>query len=204
MRERSVAASLVSAVVLAVTPGAAVRAADLSGPPPGYDQGYDDQAYDNGADDNGAYDERYAPDDDGPPPARYARPGARYGEAPPPEADDEDYDRVPPPPGSVKDGYPVPVSPPRYGDRGPPERGDRYACLAPYQIEHRLRVRGWTDIRPMGADRGLVRVEARRRDSSSLFLLRVDRCSGDVVFSRPMRTFAYAPRPWHRGQRWGY
>jgi len=42
MRELSVAASLFSAVVLAVAPSSAARAADLSEPPQGYDQEYNE------------------------------------------------------------------------------------------------------------------------------------------------------------------
>lgn len=200
MRELSIAASLFSAVVLAAVPGGAASAADLSGPPPAYDQGYEE-----GGDDSYASDE-----DRGPPPGGYAERyerreegyEERYRAAPPPADEDDDDYADGPPAGSVKDGYPVPVPPPRYGDRGPGPGPDRYACLEPYQIEHRLHARGWIDIRPMGGQDGFVRVQARRPDSSSVFVLRVDRCSGEVAWSRPIRTFAYAPRPWHRWHRW--
>jgi hypothetical protein len=189
-------ASLLAAVAfVASTPTGAgsARAADLSGPPPQYDQGYD-EGYD------GRGGDRYAPDDDaGPPPSGYEE---RYGEAPP----DVDADRYegPPPQGSLKDGYPVPVQPPRYGDRPPERYDDRYACLDPGRIAHRLHAGGWYDVRPVGGEGPLVRVQARRYDSSSLFLLRVDRCTGAVASARPLflRTFAYAPRPWRRWDRW--
>lgn len=107
-------------------------------------------------------------------------------------------------PGSIKDGYPVPMPPTGTDGRGwddvkrfnPPP--PRFACLERWQVRQELRRRGWTDIRPMGGDGRIVHVRARRFDSSSVFSLKVERCSGEVLAARPfyLRSFAYGERPW--------
>lgn len=193
MRASFITRCLATALVLAAAPllfPRAASAADLYGegyaePPP-----YEDNAYDEGA---------YG-DEDGPPP-RYAD---RYGEAPSPDGDDELYDAVEPAPGSIKDGYPVPMPPPRVTERLPeryaPDRyaPERYACLDRWQIRRALHREGWSDIRPMGGDGRVVKIRARRFDSSSVFRLRVDRCSGRVLAARPdhLRSYAYRERRW--------
>jgi hypothetical protein len=162
-------------------------AADLDGD--GYaEPPYDDSAYGDGGYDD---DERYD----------------RYGEAPPPDRYRDSYNGREQLPGSIKDGYPVPMPPPqasapppppRYAER-PPVRVDRYACLDRWQIRHRLRREGWTGIRPMGGDGEIVHIRANRFDSSSMFHLRVDRCSGAVLTARPqVRHFAYRDWRWER------
>ncbi len=132
----------------------------------------------------------------------------RYSEAPPPgDRYQERYDAAPVEPqrGSIKDGYPVPVPPPRYSEPAPdryvPARPERFACLERWQIRQQLRRDGWDDIRPMGGDGGFVSIRARRFDSGRLFQLRVDRCSGAVLAARPhyLRTFAYRDWRWDRG-----
>lgn len=129
-------------------------------------------------------------------------PPARYGEAP----DQVEPDR----PGSIKDGYPVPVPEPRAADRtyGGVERYDRrpprhyaprYACLEAWQIRRKLRHEGWRQIRPEGGHDGIVHIRARRFDSSSVFRLRVERCSGEILAAKPyyLRSFADGDRrPW--------
>jgi hypothetical protein len=173
------------AVALAVAPLTPVLAADLDGDAyaPYDEPGYADDGYD---------------DDAPPPPARYgAAPRDSYG---------SDYDG----PGSIKDGYPVPVPAPGPAARraAPVERYDarpierarpRYAaCLEPHQIRRHLRRGGWRDIRPMGGDGDIVHIRARRFDSSSVFRLRVARCTGEVLAARPyyLRSFAHGERPW--------
>jgi len=181
MRASSITASLMTALCLAGLlypfPRTA-SAADLYGdgysgaPPPG---DYEDFA------DEGAPPPEY--DDGAPPPERYAEP----------------YDRVPEGhAGSIKDGYPVPVPPPRYSEARP----ERYACLDRVEIRRRLRHDGWRDMRPLDRDGPLVDIRARRVESGRAFLLRVDRCSGDVVAARPhyLRAFAPYARPaWRQG-----
>lgn len=201
MRVSFVTGCLMTAFVLAASLSSprTASAADLDG------ERYAEPPYDEGAYGNGEYgdDESYQQ-----PSPRY---GERYGEAPAPDRGDRDYgydDRGPPEPprGSIKDGYPVPMPPPRaeappppprYAER-PPVRVDRYACLDRWQIRRRLRGEGWSGIRPMGGDGGIVHIRARRFDSSSMFHLRVDRCSGAVLSARPefLRTFAYQERPY--------
>lgn len=189
MRASLISACLMTACILAAV--GPVAAADLG-------EGYAEPPYD----DNGDY--GYGDERD-PPQPRY---GDRYGEAPPPDRYQEPYDDdAEPPHGSIKDGYPVPVPPPRasappprYADR-PPPRAERYACLEPRQIRRRLRGEGWLGIRPMGGDGVIVHLRAGRYDSSSVFHLRVDRCSGEVIAARPRaRHFAY--RDWRRDRRW--
>ncbi len=188
MRASFITGGLMTAFVLAASLplSYAVSAADLDG------EGYAEPPYDDGAyNDRGYNDGGYGDERD-------AQPG-RYSEAPPPGRYDEPYDdRGPaePPRGSIKDGYPVPMPPPRYGDRGPPERAERYACLDRWQIKRRLRHDGWAGIWPMGGDGAIVQVRARRIESGRPFLLRVDRCSGEVVAARPeyLRSFAFSER----------
>ncbi len=172
-----------AAVVISALPLArAVSAADL------YGENYAEPPYDDG----GQYADEGYNDRDAPPPDR-------YGEAP--------YGRGPaePLPGSIKDGYPVPMPPPRYSERAPeryvPARPERYACLDRWQIRQQLRRDGWVDIRPMGGDGEVVSIRARRFDSGRVFQLRVDRCSGSVLAARPqyLRTFAYRDWRWDRG-----
>jgi hypothetical protein len=171
----------------------AVHAADLDGEayvePPYDDSGYADEA--GGPD---GYDE---PRGDRAPqnydaPRNYNAP--RYGAAEPL-------------PGSVKDGYPVPMPPPRYSqersyrsveriDRRPYVRN---GCLARWEMRRSLNRDGWSRIRPMGGDGPVVHMLARRFDSSSDFDLRVDRCSGEVLAAKPrvfLRSYAYGDRPW--------
>jgi len=200
MRASIVTVCLATALALAssLAIARAASAADLDGDryaEPPYD---DDSRY--GAPDYGG-DERDAP------------PG-RYSEAPPQDdrydqgryGEDRYDDRAlgDPPPGSIKDGYPVPVPAPRYGERAPPpERyGQRFACLDRWQIRRRLRNDGWEGIRPQGGDGGIVYVRAHRIESGRPFALRVDRCSGEVVDARPERRRTFAYRDWRRDRRW--
>jgi hypothetical protein len=195
MRASFISAGLMAALVVVASPVVLSRtaaAADLYGenyseaPPPDY---YDD--------------------DPAPPADRYDR--KHYSEAPPPDRYDNRYDEsdrrpVDPPPGSIKDGYPVPMPPPaRYGEEPPPRRVERFACLDRWQIKRELRRSGWTDLRPLGGDGRVVHALARRFDSSTSFRLRVDRCSGEVLAARPefLRTFAYRDRePYWPERRW--
>jgi hypothetical protein len=170
MRAEIVAATVFTALLIAApSPG---RAADLYGE--GYQPPYDE----------GGYAER-----------RYSE--RDYDEDVPPE---ERYDeRYPGPdrPGSIKDGYPVPVAPPHYGYRGQ----DRYACADKWEVRRHLRNDGWVDFRVFDASGPVVALRARRIDTGRVFLLRVEKCSGEVVNAEPfyLRSFgAYAPRPWER------
>ncbi len=195
MRASLITGCLMSACILAAAlplsrPAAA---ADLDG------EGYVEPPYDEGAYGDADYDDERAP-------PRHDR----YGEAPAPDRygdayADREYEGRESLPGSIKDGYPVPMPPPRaeappprYAER-PPLRAERYACLDRWQIARRLRREGWTDIRPMGGDGDIVRIRANRFDSSSAFRLRVDRCSGEVLAARPLaRHFAYRDWRWDR------
>jgi hypothetical protein len=171
---------MTACVLSAVTPLRAA-AADLDG------ERYAEPPYDE----RGYSDERYRDDE------RY-RQSETYDEAAIAER-----------PGSIKDGYPVPVPPPaaetrRYEriDRVERvERVERHTCLERWEIRDRLRQQGWFRIRPMGGNGEIVHIRARRPDSSSAFRLHVDRCSGDVLAARPeyLRSFAYGERPWDRG-----
>lgn len=177
-------AVLVSACILALSPVAAssARAADLDG------ESYAEPPYD---------DSTYGYDEDGAPDGPYA--DAR---------DREPYDAAEPLPGSVKDGYPVPVPPPqRYGEERERvyerverrhARVERPLCLSRSEIRRRLADEGWHNARAVGGHDGIVRLEASRFDSSSIFHLRVDRCSGEVLAARPSHGagFAYGERPW--------
>lgn len=111
--------------------------------------------------------------------------------------------------GAIKDGYPVPMPPPKYGEAPPPpprahppKRVDRFACLDSYQVERRLRHDGWTDIRALHTRRGVTDVNARRIDTGRPFSLRVDRCSGELISARPrLRVFGGHRHHWPE-RRW--
>ncbi|HRN83897.1 MAG TPA: hypothetical protein PK857_03680 [Hyphomicrobium sp.] len=107
--------------------------------------------------------------------------------------------------GAIKDGYPVPMPPPAYGEAAPPlppKRVDRFACLESWQIEERLRDDGWTDIDARSTRRGVTRMNARRDDTGRPFTLRVDRCSGDLISARPSYKVFGEHRPPYRDHRW--
>jgi hypothetical protein len=181
------------------------RAADLYGEnyvePPYDEPGYSDNGYENGYSENEYSERSYAPRD-----AYDARDGG-YRAA-------DRYEPAEPLPGSIKDGYPVPVPAPGYSDNRRQERVQervyerverrvdrraRHACLERWEIRRRLADQGWAGIRPMGGADGIVNITARRFDSSSRFLLRVDRCSGEVLAARPdryLRSFAYRDNRW--------
>lgn len=187
MRASFITSCLTAAIVLAAAPLS--RTASAADP---YGEGYAEPSYDDAYE---AYDEGYP----------------RYGEARPPERYEGPYDEEDEPlPGSIKDGYPVPVPPPaasapppRYAER-PPVRVERYerheryaACLDRWQIRRELRREGWRDIRPLGGDGTIVHVHARRAGSGRPFDLRVDRCSGEVLSARPhYRGVAYRDWRW--------
>lgn len=109
--------------------------------------------------------------------------------------------------GAIKDGYPVPMPPPAYGEAAPlrplpPKRVGRVACLESWQIEHRLRDDGWTDIDARSTRRGVTRIDARRDDTGRPFTLRVDRCSGELISARPSYKVFGEHRPRYRDHRW--
>lgn len=181
------ARALAAAVVAAMTFVAAqeVRAADLYGenynPPPDSGEYYDEGPA-GACDDRGRCDEAL-------PSRRYSDRGA-YSY----ERDDDGYRG-----GSVKDGYPVPVSPPAPRYREGNYRAEA-SCLPRWQIKRRLREDGWVDLRPIDRDGPIVSVKARRVQSGRMFTLDIDRCTGEIVHARRefLRTFgAYDPPRWY-------
>lgn len=73
------------------------------------------------------------------------------------------------------------------------------ACLHRDEIRHGLERDGWSDFRdPQIIDRGTATLSARRQGRS--FQLKIDRCSGDVLTTRPLdgyRPYAdYGYRPY--------
>lgn len=108
--------------------------------------------------------------------------------------------------GAIKDGYPVPMGPPTYGEAAPPplppKRVDRFACLESWQLEERLRHDGWTDLDARSTRRGVTRINARRDDTGRPFTLRVDRCSGELISARPSYKVFGEHRPHYRDHRW--
>jgi hypothetical protein len=145
--------------------------------------------------------------DEGPPPDRY---GSAYED--PRYADIYRYPRPPayaPPPGPPPGYYGGPVPRERvyrddeddYGrdDRGPPRYSNAqprrpYAggCVPREQVKAQLAQQGWQDFHD-GAIRGEVATVHARRPSGRLFLLTLDRCSGEVVNARPLEPRPYGP-----------
>ncbi|WP_334150649.1 hypothetical protein [Hyphomicrobium sp.] len=211
MRASLTLGCLMSACIAAAAlprPAAAADPDEGYGVEPYIEVPYDDGVEGGSADGYGGHD---GYDDERAPP-----PGDRFGAAPPdrlrgayPGRGDEAgrWDGVPASrSGSVKDGYPVPMPaprasapPPRHVER-PPVRIGRHVCLDHWQIRRRLRWEGWTGVRPLGGGGGIVRMRAGRFDSSSIFDLRVDRCSGEVLAAWP-RARHFAHRDWRRDRR---
>lgn len=158
------------------------------------------------------YEEEYAVEYEGE--ETYADDGDDYGREPPPRHTSYKDDPAPTE-GSIKDGYPVPMPPPDddHADAPPPARYSappprhlppkRFACLESWEIERTLARHGWTRIHALSTRRGVTRIRARRYDSGRRFILRVDRCSGELISARPsLRVFgARDGGPW-RPHRW--
>jgi hypothetical protein len=179
MRSLVLAAGLMAAVV---TTGA--RAADLDdGPPPDrYGSAYDDPRY---------ADIYKYPQGPGYAPPPYASPYA----GPPPYAAPIPRERV------YREGDDYAYPPARrysYAQPVPPYAGH---CLPREVIKNKLIHHGWGDFHD-GDLRGDVAVVHARRPSGRLFLLKIDRCSGDVLSARPLEggygPYAYGPRRWER------
>lgn len=89
-----------------------------------------------------------------------------------------------------------------YSDPLPPF-ADR--CVPREEIKHRLRSEGWHDFHDIDLQGQLANVRARR-PSGRLFDLTIDRCSGEIVSTRPLEPrplgpYAYGPpsrRWWDR------
>jgi hypothetical protein len=166
MKHRLIAAAL----ALAAT--SAANAADLyRDPPDRYGSAYDDPRY-----------------------------ADLYGRAPPPRALPPTYE----PP--YRYGYnapPIPREPvyrhddrPRYAETHP-DRPRMYSarpgCVPKEEVRHALQRDGWSDFHDAQViDRDTATVRARR-PGGRLFELNIDRCTGEIVASRPL-DHRFAPR----------
>ena len=143
--------------------------------------------------------------DDGPPPyKRGAYEDPRYADIyriparpPPPYV-------APPPRGPVYRQYDEEYDPPRryaYGDA-------RSYCVPRHEVRHRLHRAGWHDFHAAEL-RGEIATFHARRPSGRLFVLAVDRRSGEIVSVRPLEPryhgpYAYyGPRPYGGPGPWG-
>ena len=182
MRSWVLAASLLAA---AVSTGA--QAADLDyGPPPDrYGSAYDDP--------------RYADIYKYPRPPGYAIPPPGPYAAPPPYAGPIPRERV-----YRDDGYERYYDGPRrYSYAEPAPYGGGH-CLPREVIKDRLIGQGWRDFHD-GDVRGEIATVHARRPSGRLFVLTIERCTGDIVEARPLESrpwgpYAYGPQPrrWER------
>ncbi|MEZ5842298.1 MAG: hypothetical protein R3D27_01015 [Hyphomicrobiaceae bacterium] len=160
----SLLAAFAAAKALAIQPAVA---ADLSGR---YDP-YEDPRY---ADIYRDPPPRHIPP---PPPRRYAEP-PRYVEPPPSYKDDVPRDRY---------GRLLPFNGERrYAGRHPSDefyggRGDR--CVPRDLVRERLARDGWHDFHAAELDGPFALVNARN-ESGRLYVLRIDRCSGEIVEAR--------------------
>jgi hypothetical protein len=143
---------------------------------------------------------------DGPPPDRY---GSAYDD--PRYADIYKYPKGPayaPYGGPVPrervyrddDYYDYDARPRRYSYAEPAPYGAR--CLPREVVKDRLLARGWHDFHH-GDIRGDIATVHARRPSGRLFLLSIDRCSGEVIGAQPLEgrpfgPYAYGPRRWER------
>src|SRR5690606_20110075 len=95
---------------------------------------------------------------------------------------DRPYESYAPYPAPRRYSYAEPYAPP------PVARG----CLHREEIKRRLVEEGWRDFRDVELRPDSVRVHARR-PSGDLYVLRVDRCTGDIVNSRLLERGQYGP-----------
>lgn len=94
-----------------------------------------------------------------------------------------------------------PLPPPRYGsykDDPPPPPPRRYSegCVPKEVVRERLIGAGWRDFRNPEV-RGSTAVFTARRPSGARFVLRVDRCSGEIIKTTrlsPPTTVTYVDR----------
>jgi hypothetical protein len=178
MSTRKLAASLIAVIAMA-TPMTA-SAADLYGEAPRYeddDYGGRHESRGYGRDYGGGYDERY----------RYEE---RY--------DERRY-------GSAKDdGYLPPIErAPRFAEE---RHRDRYGydCAPRWQVKNRLIADGWHNFERLAVRPNVVVLRAERPGGRA-FVLKLDRCTGEVIAHRPARWRgygAYGPGPRRYG--WAY
>ncbi len=125
------------------------------------------------------------------------------GGYPEPRAYDQSGDYyVPPRGGSYKDDpLPPPAPPRRYSE-------DRSGCTPKHIIRDRLVGKGWHDFQPpeLRGDLAIVRARAR---SGDMYVLKVHRCTGDIVDSwpvdrRPATTTVYSTYEPYYAPRFGY
>ena len=108
-----------------------------------------------------------------------------------------------PPSGSYKDDpLPPPAAPPRrYSE-------DRSGCTPRHIIRDRMVGKGWHDFQPAELRGDIAVVRARAR-SGDMYVLKVHRCSGDIVDSwpvdrRPESTTVYSSyEPYYYGRYYG-
>ena len=67
----------------------------------------------------------------------------------------------------------------RRGARRDDDTRTHTACVSREEIKDRLLDEGWRDFQNIELRGGMARIEARRR--SDVYVLKVDRCSGDIV-----------------------
>jgi hypothetical protein len=97
--------------------------------------------------------------------------------------------------GSIKDGNGGPHGH-RYSEYH--DRGHR-GCVPQKVIRRELRREGWVAIRPLETEGRIATLKARRKHSGRRFILKVHKCSGEIVSvrRRNLREFgAYDRRPW--------
>ncbi len=116
----------------------------------------------------------------GPAYAPYAAPGPRV------YREDESYDYDP---GPRRYSYVEPAPP--YGAR----------CLPREVVKERLHAHGWHDFHRADL-RGEIATVHARRPSGRLFLLSIDRCSGEVVDARPLEGRPFGPYAYGGPRRW--
>lgn len=171
MRLIAVATGVVA--LLSIAGGTPAKAADLGyeGPSDRYRSAYEDQRY------RDLY---------GPPPGRVSRRYVEKEEIEERYADVDDYDdkRLAPP--SRPYGYTRP-----YQERYVP---DRFAndCTPRHVIRDRLYREGWNDFAEIDVRPGVAVVEARRPNGLA-YRLKIDRCSGEIVTSRPLAPVPHVP-----------
>jgi hypothetical protein len=133
-----------------------------------------------------------------------------YGEPSPPREEpryynygDRQYSERPPIPREpvYRDDY-YRQAPPRYAEAHPYRPPHREACVSRHQLRSGLARDGWHEFHDADVvDQNTAVVKARRADGR-VFVLKIDRCSGEIVHARPIGDgygpFAGGPRRWER------
>jgi hypothetical protein len=127
--------------------------------------------------------------------------GDVYRQPPAPYAEPPSHQPNHPPFGDLdRREYPEPMPyPPRFSGSFSRYPRQGHPCLQRHEIRRQLMELGWSDFHDVDLRREVARLRARR-PSGRLYDLDVDRCTGEVVYARPLDD-GFGPYAWRRRDR---